>query len=289
MRRLPSLNGLRAFEAAARRGSFAAAGEDLHVTQAAVSRMVRLLETRIGFALFERHANRLELTWQGKALLPGLTAAFDSIANLTAQVASLSAVPVLTVGVGPSFAMRWLIPRLADFQSAHPDIEVRIATGGAINPIGADWTCGIVLGDGHWAGFESQMLFSADLFPVCAPTIARRLHRPGDLRKETLLQVAHSLDDWPAWLGAAGLRLRPEKRSPRFDTYALALQAAVDGLGVAIGLRPYVADDLAARRLVAPFALTVPKGKAWYLIWPPARGDDPALDAFRAWVTARSA
>ena len=115
MRRLPSLNGLRAFEAAARRGSFAAAGEDLHVTQAAVSRMVRLLETRIGFALFERHANRLELTWQGKALLPGLTTAFDSIANLTAQVASMSAVPVLTVGVGLSFAMRWLIPRLADF------------------------------------------------------------------------------------------------------------------------------------------------------------------------------
>ena len=288
MRRLPSLNGLRAFEAAARRGSFAAAGEDLHVTQAAVSRMVRLLEARVGFTLFERHANRLELTWQGKALLPGLTAAFDSIANLTAQVAALSAVPVLTVGVGPSFAMRWLIPRLGDFQAAHPDIEVRIATGGAINPIGADWTCGIVLGDGQWAGFDAQWLFSADLFPVCAPPIARRLASPGDLRKETLLQVAHSLEDWPLWLQAAGLKLRPEKRSPRFDTYALALQAAVDGVGVAIGLRPYVADDLAGRRLVAPFALTVPKGKAWYLICPPARRDDPSFVAFRTWLLARA-
>jgi LysR family glycine cleavage system transcriptional activator/LysR family transcriptional regulator of beta-lactamase len=288
MRRLPSLNGLRAFEAAARRGSFAAAGEDLNVTQAAVSRMVRLLEARIGFKLFERHANRLDLTWQGRALLPGLTAAFDSIANLTAQVASLSAVPVLTVGVGPSFAMRWLIPRLGDFQSAQPDIEVRIATGGAINPIGADWTCGIVLGEGQWSGFEAQMLFSADLFPVCTRSIARRLASPGDLRKETLLQVAHSLEDWPLWLQAAGLKLRPEKRSPRFATYALALQAAVDGLGVAIGLRPYVADDLAAGRLIAPFALSVPKGKAWYLIWPPARRDDPAFVAFRTWLTARS-
>ena len=288
MRRLPSLNGLRAFEAAARHGSFAAAGQDLHVTQAAISRMVKLLEARIGFALFERHANRLELTWQGKALLPGLTAAFDSIANLTAQVASLSAVPVLTVGVGPSFAMRWLIPRLADFQSAHPDIEVRIATGGAINPIGADWTCGIVLGDGQWPGFDAQVLFSADLFPVCVPEIARRLSTPGELRKETLLEVAHSLEDWPLWLKAAGVRLRPEKRSPRFDTYALALQAAADGLGVAIGLRPYVADDLAARRLVAPFPLTVPKGKAWYLIWPPLRRDDAAFIAFRGWLTAHS-
>ncbi len=285
---MPSLNGLRAFEAAARRGSFAAAGEDLHVTQAAVSRMVRLLEVRLGFALFERHANRLELTWQGKALLPGLTAAFDSIANLTAQVASLSAVPVLTVGVGPSFAMRWLIPRLADFQSAHPDIEVRIATGGAINPIGADWTCGIVLGEGRWAGYDAQLLFSADLFPVCVPEIARRLRNPADLRKEVLLQVAHSLEDWPLWLQAAGLKLRPEKRGPRFDTYALALQAALDGLGVAIGLRPYVADDLAARRLVAPFTLTVPKGKAWYLICPPARREDPSFVAFRAWLLARS-
>ena len=288
MRRLPSLNGLRAFEAAARHGSFAAAGADLHVTQAAVSRMVKLLEARIGFALFERHANRLELTWQGKALLPGLTAAFDSIANLTAQVAAMSAVPVLTVGVGPSFAMRWLIPRLADFHSAHPDIEVRIATGGAINPIGADWTCGIVLGEGEWPGFDAQILFSADLFPVCVPVIARRLASPGELRRETLLEVAHSPEDWPLWLKAAGLKLRPEKRSPRFDAYALALQAAADGLGIAIGLRPYVADDLAAGRLVAPFPLTVPKGKAWYLIWPPARRDDPAFIAFRRWLTARS-
>ena len=288
MRRLPSLNGLRAFEAAARHGSFAAAGGDLHVTQAAISRMVKLLEARIGFALFDRHANRLELTAQGKALLPGLTAAFDSIANLTAQVAAMSAGPVLTVGAGPSFAMRWLIPRLADFQSAHPDIEVRIATGGAINPIGADWTCGIVLGDGQWPGFDAQVLFSADLFPVCVPEIARRLTAPGELRKETLLEVAHSLEDWPLWLKAAGVRLRPEKRSPRFDTYALALQAAADGLGVAIGLRPYVADDLAARRLVAPFPLTVPKGKAWYLIWPPLRRDDAAFIAFRGWLTAHS-
>lgn len=288
MRRLPSLNGLRAFEAAARLGSFAAAGGELSVTQAAVSRMVRVLETRLGFALFERRANRLALTWQGKSLLPGLTAAFDAIATLAAQVGALSALPALTVGVGPSFAMRWLIPRLADFQARYPDIEVRIATGGAINPIRDDWTCGILLGDGRWPGYEVEELFSSDLFPVCAPRIAARLAQPGDLRTQTLLQVEHATEDWPLWLRAAGLKLRPEKRSPRFDNYALALQAAVDGVGVAIGLRPYVADDLAAGRLVAPFKLTVPKGKAWYLIWPPARRDDPALAAFRAWLATRA-
>lgn len=288
MRRLPSLNGLRAFEAAARLGSFAAAGGELAVTQAAVSRMVRLLEARLGFPLFERHANRLALTWQGKALLPGLSSAFDAIASLAAQVAGMSAVPVLTVGVGPSFAIRWLIPRLASFQARHPDIEVRIATGGAINPIRDDWTCGIALGDGTFPGYEAEALFSADLFPVCSPAIARRIRAPADLKSQTLLQVAHAPEDWPLWLRAAGSKLRPEKRSPKFDTYALALQAAVDGLGVAIGLRPYVADDVAAGRLVAPFALTVPKGKAWYLIAPAARRDDPAFQAFRTWLTGQA-
>ena len=289
MRSLPSLNGLRAFEAAARLGSFAAAGHELSVTQAAVSRMVRVLEGRLGYALFDRHANRLTLTWQGRALLPGLSSAFDAIATLAAQVSSLSTVPVLTVGVGASFAMRWLIPRLGDFQRRHPDIEVRIATGGALHPIRDDWTCGILLGDGVWPGYEAQALFSADLFPVCAPAIARRLRSPGDLRTQTLLQVAQQPEDWPSWLRAAGLKLRPEKRGPRFDTYALALQAAVDGLGVAIGLRPYVADDIAARRLVAPFTMTVPKGKAWYLIASPARREDPSLAAFRAWLLKQAA
>jgi len=288
MRRMPSLNGLRAFEASARLGSFTAAGAELAVTQAAVSRMVRLLEERFGFTLFDRHANRLALTWQGKALLPGLTSAFDAIAALAAQVGTMSAVPVLTVGAGPSFAMRWLIPRLARFHARHPDIEVRIATGGAINPISDDWTCGIVLGDGQWPGFEAEALFSADLFPVCAPAIARQLKSPGDLKSQTLLQVAHAADDWLLWLRAAGLKLRPEKRSPKFDTYALALQAAVDAVGVAIGLRPYVADDLAAGRLVAPFALTVPKGKAWYLICTPARREDPTFRAFRTWLMSET-
>jgi LysR family glycine cleavage system transcriptional activator/LysR family transcriptional regulator of beta-lactamase len=289
VRRLPPLNGLRAFEAAARQGSFAAAGEELNVTQAAVSRMVRLLEERLGFPLFERRANTLALTWQGRTLQPGLTAAFNAMATAVDQVAALSAVPVLTVGVGPSFAMRWLIPRLGDFQARHPDVEVRIATGGAINPMRDDWTCGIRLGDGDWPGYESELLFSADLFPVCAPALAKALGAPADLRRQTLLQVVHAMDDWPLWLAAAGLKLRPEKRSPRFDTYAMALQAAVDGLGVAMGLRPYVQDDLAAGRLVAPFELAVPKGKAWYLICAPARRGDPAFAAFRAWLLAQRA
>jgi DNA-binding transcriptional LysR family regulator len=127
-------------------------------------------------------------------------------------------------------------------------------------------------------------LFSADLFPVCAATVARRLARPADLRNETLLQVAHAPEDWPLWLGAAEVSLPSGSFGPRFDNYAMALQAAVDGLGVAIGLRPYVEDDIAAGRLVAPFPLAVPKGRAWYLVYQPFRKDDPALTAFRTWL-----
>lgn len=284
MRRLPSLNGLRAFEAAARLGSFVAAGEELNVTQAAVSRMVRLLEERLGFRLFERLPNGLALTPQGRVLQPGLTAAFDAIAGITQQVAGMRSTPVLTLGVGPSFAVRWLIPRLASFYRQHPDIEVRLATGGAINPFNDDWTCGILLGNGDWPGHQAEPMFSADLFPVCARSIGQRLKKPSDLAKECLLEVQHSPEEWPLWLAAARVKLRTQAPGPRFDSYAMALQAAVDGVGVAIGLRPYVEDDLASGRLVAPFKLAVPKGQAWYLVYRPFRQDDAALVAFRDWL-----
>src|SRR6202046_5711811 len=130
-RRLPSLNGLRAFEGAGRHGSFTAAANELSVTQTAVSRMVRLLEQRLGFALFRRHANALELTAQGQTFLSGLTDSFDSIARLAEQVAAMRGGPVLTVGVGQSLAVNWLIPRLTSFYRSHPDIEVRMARGWA--------------------------------------------------------------------------------------------------------------------------------------------------------------
>jgi DNA-binding transcriptional LysR family regulator len=284
MRRIPSLNGLRAFEAAARHSSFTAAADELNVTQAAISRMVRLLEERMGIQLFERLPNGLILTAQGKALQPGLTAALDAIAGVIDEVTAMRSTPVLTLGVGPSFAVRWLIPRLASFYGEHPDIEVRIATGGAINPFQDDWTCGIRLGDGNWPGFEAEPMFSANLFPVCTAAIAQRLAKPENLSGETLLQVAHSPGDWPLWLSAAGIKVHPKNFGPRFDNYAMVLQAALDGMGVAIGLGPYVADDIAAGRLLAPFSLTVPKGRAWYLVYQSFRQQEPALIAFKTWL-----
>jgi LysR family glycine cleavage system transcriptional activator len=283
MRRLLFLNGIKAFEAAARSGSFAGAGAELNVSAAAVSRMVHLLEQRLGIALFERKANRLAMTAAGRAYQSGLTPIFDALASLTAQVTAPSSLRALTIGVGPTFAMRWLIPRLADFRKQEPDIDVRITTGGAAVPFGEDWSCGIKLGDGEWPGLVAEPLFAGDLLPVCAPRLAAPLKRPGDLRGPSLLRVAHSPDDWPLWLKSAGVG-RVTARGPEFQYYGQALQAAVDGLGVAMGIRPYIDDDLAAGRLVAPFAMTVPKGMRWYLVYRSFQTDQRDFAAFRRWI-----
>src|ERR1700720_4779445 len=251
MRRLLFLNGIKAFEAAARSGSFAGAGAELNVSAAAVSRMVHLLEARLGVALFERKANRLAMTAAGRAYQSGLTPIFDALASLTAQVTAPASVRVLTLGVGPTFAMKWLIPRLADFRKEEPDIDVRITTGGAAAPFGDDWSCGIKLGDGNWPGLVAEPLFAADLLPVCTPRVTAR--------------------------------------GTEFQYYGQALQAAVDGLGVAMGIRPYIDDDLASGRLVAPFALNVPKGMRWYLVYRSFRTEQRDFAAFRRWIIRAAA
>jgi LysR family glycine cleavage system transcriptional activator len=283
MRKLPFLNGIRAFEAAARAKGFAKAADELHVTPAAISRMVRLLEQRIGVPLFERKPNRLALTAAGIAYQAGLSQIFDQLANLTAQVTAIAGSRVLTIGVGPTFATRWLIPRLAKFQKKEPEVEVRFVTGGATVPYNDEWTCGIRLGHGDWPDFAADRLFAADLTPVCSPATAKRLKTPNDLRNATLLRVAHAADDWGRWFKAAGLA-KARARGPEFEYYGQAIQAAADGVGIAMGISPYVDDDLKAGRLVAPFDLSVSKGEHWYLIYRAGRKDEPAFQAFRAWV-----
>lgn len=288
MRRLPPLNGVKAFEAAARCGSFAAAGSELNVTPAAISRLVRLLELRLNVTLFRRKANRLELTPAGQTYQAGLTQLFDALAHLTRQVTDKAEAEVLTVGVGPTFAVRWLIPRLSDFGRRAPGVEVRITTGGAARPFAPDWTCGIRLGDGVWPGLRAEPLFAADLMPVCAPSFAARLKQPADLKPAHLIRVAHAPEDWPVWLKAAGVS-KLVAAGPHFDFYGQAQQAAIDGVGIAMGIRPYVDDDLAAGRLAAPFSRTVSKGSAWYLIYNKERAAEPGFQKFRAWLKRSAA
>lgn len=287
MRDIPYLNGVKAFEAAARLGGFAAAARELNVTPAAVSRMVRLLEARMGVALFERAANRLAPTPAGRACQAGLAQIFDQLETLARQVKTIGGSRVLTVGVGPSFAIRWLIPRLANFHESAPDIEVRVTTGGVAAPFADDWSCGIKLGDGDWPGLVAEPLFQARLVPVCAPALARRLTSPGRIASATLLRVAHAPQDWPLWLGAAGLS-GIVARGPRFEYYDHALRAASDSVGVALGIRPYIDDDLKAGRLVAPFKISAPKGSGWYLVYRKYRAGEPAFEAFHKWIARRA-
>ena len=285
MRRLPSLNGLRAFEAAGRHGSFTAAAKELNVTQTAISRMVRLLEQRVGFALFRRHANTLELTVQGRAFVSGLTDSFDSIARLAEQVAAMRSGPVLTVGVGPTLAMNWLIPRLAGFYKSHPEIEVRMATGGATRPVREDWTCTIRRDTGAWPGYAAEELFPSAIVPVCTPALAAGLRRPSDLRKATLIVVPHLSADWPSWFETAGLRtpFRPAAEVV-FDNNAMAMQAVLAGAGVAVAQLLYITDALETGRLVAPFKIVAAKREIWYLEYRSSKAQEPALLAFRAWL-----
>jgi len=160
---MPSLNGLRAFEAAGRHGSFKAAAEELNVTQTAVSHMVRVLEKQLGFALFRRHANRLELTDQGRAFQPGLTDRRQPALGGRWSEHPMQAGPVLTVGIAPALALHWLIPRLTSFNRNHPNIEVRVATGGAMLPPRDDWTCTVHRGAGSWPGYIAEELFQSTL------------------------------------------------------------------------------------------------------------------------------
>jgi len=288
-RRLDFLNGLRAFEAAARHGSFTSAAKELHVTQAAVSQQVRLLEKRLGFALFQRHANELELTDQGRAFRPGLTDAFNAIERLTDQVAAMRAGPVLIAGIAPAFGLHWLIPRLPEFNRKHPEVEVRIATGGAKLPLRDDWTCSVRRGVGNWPGYIAEELFPATLLPVCTPAIAKKLKRPSDLGNATLIVVSHLRDQWTWWFDAAGLSAPVQPAAEVvFESSPMAIKAVLDGVGVAVAQLPYVSDALATGRLVAPFPTVRKKYESWYLAYRPVRRDDPALALFRKWLHGES-
>jgi LysR family glycine cleavage system transcriptional activator len=286
------MNALRAFEAAARLRSLTRAAAELCVTQTAVSRHVRVLEQGIGKALFVRHASAVELTEQGRILLEALTSSFDRIAAGLDAIKGERDRRVLRISAQPNFAMRWLIPHLASFRSRHPAIDIEVVTSHrAIEfpPDGID--VAIRLGR-HWTGVRAERLFGSDLFPVCSPrllTANRPLAVPADLRHHTMLHVSTAPTDWKIWLDAARLATFPWTAGSRFDSYALALQAAVEGLGVAMGRRVFVERDLAAGRLVQPFALSVAIDEAWFLIYPDAVASRPEIRAFRSWILEEAA
>jgi LysR family glycine cleavage system transcriptional activator len=289
--RLPSLNGLRAFEAAARHLSFTLAASELNVTQTAISHQIRRLEEELGIRLFVRQNRALALTPEARDYLPGIRAAFNDLRLATDRLKRKDNDHVLTISTLASMAAKWLLPRLSTFQEIHPGIDVRITTStGLVDFRTGDVDAAIRYGRGHWAGLRADWLTADELFPVCSPALLagnRPLRAPEDLADHTLLHSSGYDDDWRLWLTAAGLPSNISKvPGLTFDLVFLTVQAAIDGSGVAIGRTSYVEADIAKGRLVVPFKIALPADAGFYLVSPEAKADPPKLRAFRQWLLA---
>jgi LysR family glycine cleavage system transcriptional activator len=288
---LPSLNGLRTFEAAARFLSFTQAAAELNVTQTAVSHQIRRLEDQLGINLFIRHNRALSLTREAEDYLTSVHAAFEDLRRATARLCRPEHDGRLTVSTTASLATKWLVSRVAAFQDANPGMEVRITTSTHLVDFRREEVdIAVRYGRGHWPGMRAHWLMAERLFPVCSPTLLKGvepLSQPADLARHTLLHTTVSRDDWGLWLTAAGLpHSIAARRGLTFDLGFLAVQAAVDGLGVALGRLHMVEADIAAGRLVAPFDTVLPQDAGYYVVTPEATADTPKLARFRDWLIA---
>lgn len=280
------LNALRAFEASARHLSFTRAAIELCVTQAAVSHQVKGLEVRLGAALFRRLPRGLALTDEGLALLPSVRDSFDRLGDTLARFEGGRVLEVLSVGVVGTFAVGWLLPRLPAFREAHPFVDLRLFTNNNRTDLaGEGLDCAVRFGDGAWHGTEATPLFEAPMSPLCAPALAERLTDPTALLAETLLR-SYRAADWPDWFAAAGLS-PPPIRGPVFDSSWVMVEAAIQGVGVALAPPMMFERDLQQGRLVRPFATEVSAGRYW-LTWLKSKTPNPALRAFESWLSAAS-
>jgi LysR family glycine cleavage system transcriptional activator len=292
-RQLPPLNGLRAFEAAGRHLSFTQAAHELNVTPAAISHQLKSLEQYLGVRLFQRRPQGLLLTEAGQRALPGVGEGFDRLAAAVAGLRSAEAARPLTVSVAPSFAVKWLVPRLEAFRERHPGTEIRIdAMERMVDFRQDDVDVGLRYGRGHYPGLHVERLAAQTVFPVCSPWLMQGeapLRTPADLRHHTLLQVDWSYaglaaPDWPAWLADAGVEGIDAEAGPCFGQQSMALQAAIAGHGVALGSALLVADDLAAGRLVRPFAHGLHEELTYFLVCLPEAAATPRVRQFRDWL-----
>ena len=288
---LPPLNALRAFEAAARHLSFTRAAEELNVTQAAVSHQVKALEEHLGRKLFRRLNRALLLTEEGQVCLGTAREAFDRIAATAERLRASDARGTLTVSLLPSFAAKWLVPRLGRFRLAHPDIDVRVAPDERLVDFARDDVdLGIRYGDGRYPGLYTVRLLEEEVFPVCSPNLETEDHpirAPADLARHTLLHD-EGHDGWRTWLLAAGLPDIDPTRGPIFTDSSNLVQAAVEGQGVALARGALAAADLAAERLTRPFALSLHAAYAYYIVCPKATAETPKVKAFSTWLLAEA-
>lgn len=286
---LPSLNALRAFAVAGRHLSFTRAADELHVTQGAVSRLVKQLEADLGVSLFSRGPRGLELTEAGAAYLPPLSEAFERMQAATRLIMrSTRPANRLAITMLPTFAMRWFMPRLADFHQLNPEIAVDVTSADrpvdfATEPVDV----GIQYGSGQWPDeLHAEFLFPETVTLVASPALLKRkpLHKPEDVKRHTLLTHSTRPDAWPEWFAAAGLK-GSANRGPAFEHFFMSIEAAVNGLGLALVPDFFVVQELRDGRLVEPLPkLRLQRPGGYYLLCLKGRERDPAIRAFRNWL-----
>lgn len=307
--RLPPLNALRAFEAAARHLSLRKAAAELHVTPAAISHQIKSLELSLGAPVFKRLPQRIELTSAGEALLPRLSAAFEEMAQAVASVRGLQHTSRVTVAAPPALASKWLAPRLNRFAALYPDIDLHIsADTSLIDSVREDsGEAGTLLegadlairsGHGEYEGYVVEQLFRIYTIPMCSPRLLEGTHplrQPGDLRHHTLLHHETGIDqtdserpNWATWLKTAGVQGVNDKRGPTFNQVGMAMEAAVDGLGVVLGIPVVAASDLEAGRLVMPFTLSLPVSASYHLVHTEKVAREPGVAALREWLLSEA-
>lgn len=293
--RLPPLNAVRYFEAAARHLSFTKAADELNVTHGAISHQVKALEEWLGVPLFRRLNRALVLTEAGQAYRVPVREALERLAEGTRAVRARGGSGALTVSTLPSFAAKWLVPRLGGFRAAWPDIDVRISASEKLVDFARDDVdCAIRHGRGPvWPGCESDLLIAEDFAPVCSPKLLAGpipLDEPADLARHTLLQdYDWRVDLWDRWLELAGVAELVGRRALSFNSSNLMIQAAIDGLGVALSQNVLCGDDLAAGRLVRPFRLSVASDAGYHIVVPQPAAALPKVVAFRSWLIGEAA
>jgi LysR family glycine cleavage system transcriptional activator len=286
-RSLPPLNALRAFEAAARLQNYTAAAQELGVTQGAISRQIQLLESWLACRLFVRNRQGVQTTAAARELCVQATAWFDQIEHVTQRIKAPPSARQLRVKLPPTFAIQWLMPRLARFHAQHPDIEVQITTSHQRTDWHTESVDVSIRSEADDAVDQDAIrLFPETLMPVCAPGLLRsgaRIRTARDLLKHDLLCSTNRPNDWPQWFAAAGIE-NPRQASLQFENAALAYQAAANGLGVMIALKPFVLDALNEGRLTCPVKQTVQLPRGYYLTHSPLRQPSAVVRQFEAWL-----
>ncbi|MFA3762219.1 transcriptional regulator GcvA [Yersinia sp. 2544 StPb PI] len=291
-KRLPPLNALRVFDAAARHLSFTKAADELFVTQAAVSHQIKSLEDFLGLKLFRRRNRSLLLTEEGQSYYLDIKEIFTSINEATRKLQARSAKGALTVSLPPSFAIQWLVPRLSGFNAAYPGIDVRIqAVDREEDKLADDVDVAIFYGRGNWTGLRTERLYAEFLLPVCAPTLLTGEHGlkvPADLANHTLLHDT-SRRDWMAYTRQLGVPQINVQQGPIFSHSAMVVQAAVHGQGIALVNNVMAQAEIEAGRLVCPFNDVLVSKNAFYLVCHDSQAELGKIAAFRQWILARAA